>query len=207
MSRNIKTVILLSVALLSGVEMLPAAEFDLLGYTSRPYGEKSVIVPDDGSTVLAARAGVNLRDGFLWTVSSGITTRFPRTDIASWPLGMSRDGQKLVGAEGGTPYNAPATYTYDASADGSIVVGYQSFGYPSGEAFRTGGGGPTNYLGDIPGGYDSSVGTAVSADGNTVVGFSSNSVWAAPFRWTASDGMVALGALPGSVDLRMATSW
>src|SRR5262249_34746522 len=52
-------------------------------------------------------------------------------------------------------------------------------------------------LGVAPG-FQGSNALAVSADGNTVVGFCTNTVGNhIPFRWTASTGMVALGDIPG----------
>ena len=58
-------------------------------------------------------------------------------------------------------------------------------------------------LGDLPGGSFFSTAQDVSADGLVVVGFSSSDFSAATaaqaeaFRWTADEGMVGLGDLPG----------
>jgi probable HAF family extracellular repeat protein len=50
-------------------------------------------------------------------------------------------------------------------------------------------------LGDLPGGDFFNIAEAVSADGSTVVGFSSSTFNNEAFRWTASSGMVGLGGL------------
>jgi probable HAF family extracellular repeat protein len=58
-------------------------------------------------------------------------------------------------------------------------------------------------LGDLAGGKDDSLATAVSADGATVVGFAGSAAangiggWEA-FRWTEAAGIVPLGDLPGA---------
>lgn len=54
-------------------------------------------------------------------------------------------------------------------------------------------------LGDLPGGNFSSWATAVSADGQVVVGHGTGTLSAdgQAFRWTAAGGMVGLGTLPG----------
>ena len=56
-------------------------------------------------------------------------------------------------------------------------------------------------LGDLPGGRVASFANAVSADGSVVVGHSSSALALGSayeaFRWTAADGMIGLGDLPG----------
>ena len=52
-------------------------------------------------------------------------------------------------------------------------------------------------LGDLPGGNYFSVATCVSADGKFVAGYSLSTNGYQAFRWTATNGMVALGDLPG----------
>jgi probable HAF family extracellular repeat protein len=53
-------------------------------------------------------------------------------------------------------------------------------------------------LGDLPGGTFESRAYGVSADGNTVVGYS-DSGSAEAFRWTAASGIHGLGFLPVSI--------
>ena len=52
-------------------------------------------------------------------------------------------------------------------------------------------------LGDLPGGFTSSMANGVSADGSVVVGNSHSASGNEAFRWTESGGMVGLGDLPG----------
>src|SRR5678815_4825767 len=95
---------------------------------------------------------------------------------------------------GGT-FNSRA---WGVSADGSIIVG-ESSSADSGanvEAFRWTSSGMTG-LGDLSGGAFHSVAYAISSDGNVIAGYSvPASGYHAAFRWTATNGMTALGALP-----------
>jgi probable HAF family extracellular repeat protein len=52
-------------------------------------------------------------------------------------------------------------------------------------------------LGDFPGGPPDSVAYGVSADGAVVSGFGTAALGTQAFRWTAVDGLIALGDLPG----------
>ena len=52
-------------------------------------------------------------------------------------------------------------------------------------------------IGDLPGGEFFSQATAISADGNVLVGESDSGAGRQAFTWNATDGMLALGALPG----------
>lgn len=54
-------------------------------------------------------------------------------------------------------------------------------------------------LGDLPGGAFDSRAHNISADGKTVVGFSSSSSGTEAFAWTAEDGIYGLGDLPGGL--------
>jgi probable HAF family extracellular repeat protein len=53
------------------------------------------------------------------------------------------------------------------------------------------------WLGDFPGGSLDSVAYGVSADGSVVSGFGTAVLGIQAFRWTAADGLTALGDLPG----------
>jgi ELWxxDGT repeat protein len=52
-------------------------------------------------------------------------------------------------------------------------------------------------LGDLPGGSFASFGSAISADGNVIVGYGSTASTTEPFRWTPSTGLVGLGLPEG----------
>jgi len=87
------------------------------------------------------------------------------------------------------------------SADGGVVVG-QSRSASGFEAFLWTPEGGMIGLGELPGGSFRSEAEAVSADGSVVVGSSISGVSGRSgiyeaFRWTAEDGMIGLGDLPG----------
>jgi probable HAF family extracellular repeat protein len=80
-----------------------------------------------------------------------------------------------------------------ASADGSVIVGYDYLvGQLSEEAFRWTAESGMVGLGTLPGTFKS-VAYGVSSDGSVIVGDSHFEA----FRWTAQEGMVGLGFLPG----------
>jgi len=108
------------------------------------------------------------------------------------------------GFESKVPQQIPVAY--DASANGSIVVGGSGHPYnPPGNAgnaevaFRwTVGDSNLEMLGFLPG-YDESWARGVSADGSVVVGFNGGytDTLTEAFRWTSATDMVSLGDLPG----------
>jgi probable HAF family extracellular repeat protein len=73
----------------------------------------------------------------------------------------------------------------------AITVGVMPVVSADAQAFFSG-------LGDLPGGHFESAANDVSTDGQTVVGWSVSRFGKEAFRWTASTGMVGLGALPGA---------
>ncbi|HYE96561.1 MAG TPA: T9SS type A sorting domain-containing protein [Rubricoccaceae bacterium] len=103
---------------------------------------------------------------------------------------------------------APLTAT-DLSGDGQVLVGSAVVTPGQGlEAYRKAGG-VLMGLGDLPGGDDFSVASAVSPDGGVVVGWSASAASGSlneAFRWTQATGMVALGDLPGGLFLSEAHS-
>ena len=72
------------------------------------------------------------------------------------------------------------------------------------EAFRWTSGGMG--LGDLAGGDFISQGSAVSADGSVIVGFTTGTSGRQAFRWTTESGIVGLGDLPGGVFSSEATA-
>jgi len=96
---------------------------------------------------------------------------------------------------GDLPGGAIASWAYDVSADGSVVVGISATDGTGREAFRWTAAGGMVGIGHLPGGEIFSRAEGVSADGSIVVGFSAGEA----FRWTAAGGMVGLGGLPGGI--------
>src|SRR5262245_43726315 len=94
-----------------------AVTFEILGKADRPSGEKSVLVSDDGATVLSAKVGGNQFGAFTWRYPDGIITQVSRE--SNWyPWGISGDGTKIVG------YQYPSNIAIlDASYDGSVQAG------------------------------------------------------------------------------------
>src|SRR5262245_2164920 len=99
---------------------------------------------------------------------------------------------------GDLPGGPVASMAWDASADGSVIVGGSNTAAGM-EAFRWTSTGGMVGLGLPPGGSLSQA-LGVSGDGSVIAG---NSINAAgkneAFRWTPSGGIVGLGDLPGGV--------
>ncbi len=139
-------------------------------------------VTDDGRTVVGEAEGTNGSVPFRWTLDSR----------------MARLGSLSVSRNG--PGNA-----FAVTPDGSVIVGESQSRGGASEAFRWTAGTGMVGLGDLHGGFFSSTGHSVSADGLTVVGFSSSALGNEAFLWrgppaAAVDGqgvMIGLGELPG----------
>ena len=159
---------------------------------SGTHGSTARAVSDDGAVVAGESEGTfQWREAFRWTQGTGMVglgyLGLP-SQGSSFALGISGDGSVIVGT---SPYSGDSEFRWteengmvglgagsiqspDASYDGSVIVGYGSFGASSGsnEAFRwTEKSGPVG-LGDLPGGGFRSQAYAVSADGSIVVGSS-----------------------------------
>ncbi|WP_124088746.1 autotransporter domain-containing protein [Pseudogemmobacter humi] len=120
--------------------------------------------------------------GFVWSDDSGVR-----------PVG-ERDPD--------APLNASQYYTArDISADGSVIVGKAAPGVSGGDygqrAYRWTEAGGFEPLGSIEGNTNPfSEATAVSGDGNVIVGYV-GATGGEAFRWTAAGGMESLGWLEG----------
>jgi probable HAF family extracellular repeat protein len=124
-------------------------------------------------TVVVGQSGL-LNKAFRWTAASGML-----------PLG---------GPVGETVFTSSAS---DVSAAGTVIVGSITTSLaPLPQAFRRTNESGVIRLGGLEGTNRSSA-HAVSADGSTVVGGSDSNPGRQAFRWTAQNGMVGLGDLPG----------
>jgi probable HAF family extracellular repeat protein len=101
----------------------------------------------------------------------------------------------------GVPPGSYASIPWDISADGSTVVGYVDLYVDpvEREAFAWTREGGMMGLGDLPGGRFNSEARAVSADGETVVGWGHESDRHQAFIWTREGGMTGMGDLPGGL--------
>src|SRR5262249_48173138 len=127
----------------------------------------------------------------------GIDVTPGQPDESADGVGISSDGSTVVGLYYGVgmtwrPPALPAMlasnagFARDASADGSRVVGDLQVPFSGDHAVRWRNG----QVDDLVAG----TGTAISADGDVVVGYTAGSE---AFRWTPGSGAVGLGTLPG----------
>lgn len=195
----------------------------------------AMAVSADGSVIVGdydepdENSGTGYRtQPFRWTQAGGMVALPGMPADSMWvsAYDISADGSVLVGVAYGIAYRWTAEtgavdlggldgYTSNqakgVSADGQVVAGGSSTGNSPREAWRwTVSDGPEG-LGDLEGGSFHSVPTAISADGSTIVGFGhvedpqEGGSWPEAFRWTAKEGMVGLGDLPGGPYLSIAT--
>jgi hypothetical protein len=173
----------------------------------------------DGQVIVGNRFDPRaVQEAFRWTASGGLVgLGFPSPahvgdfDSSSAQV-ISADGETVFGdSSSSSPFRwtagdgmSPFPLGVQAmSADGSVLVGTRiTIGFNS-EAFRwtetTGAIG----LGDLPGGDNQSLGMAVSANGEVVVGQSAGPESSEAFRWTSQGGIHSLGDMPGGdVDSR-----
>ncbi|MFM9996918.1 MAG: PEP-CTERM sorting domain-containing protein [Phycisphaerales bacterium] len=180
----------------------------------------------DGSVIVGSEPGPNGREGFRWTQATGMVGLGNIGGVpnsAAYALSCSIDGSVVVG-RGDYTYNASGIATAEAfrwtqatgmvglghlatsglqygwandcSADGSVVVGYESTdnGF---EGFRWTQGTGMVPLGDLPGGAVDSAAVGCSADGNTIVGWGWSNDRYEPAVWKQGTGWTSLGVLPG----------
>ncbi|MGD8454473.1 MAG: PEP-CTERM sorting domain-containing protein [Phycisphaerae bacterium] len=184
-------------------------------------------VSGDGQTLVGCANSGSLYHGFRWTEAEGMVSlgHLPGGAISTaW--NASADGSVIVGiADTGSmldlhgfrwtadtgmvalPSLPGGLDTYSdasgVSADGAIIVGSSSS--VQGTRACRWVDGDVSDLGLLPGGNttDGSFADNISADGSVIVGASSSASTAAgyyeTFRWTADDGMVGLGDLPGGI--------
>ena len=183
-------------------------------------------VSADGSVVVGyGFSAGGVIEAFRWTEADGMQGlgALPGV-VGSIARGVSADGSVIVGESGGEAFrwtavggmqglgslvgaSQPGSAAYDVSADGSVVIGWSRYASNVGQrAFRwTTTGGMVALLDDtLP---NASIARAVSADGSTIVGDTQTFIVVPErrfqdeaFRWTAGDGLEALGFLPGSTD-------
>jgi probable HAF family extracellular repeat protein len=141
-------------------------------------------VSADGTVVVGSGVSAAGSEGFRWTASGGLV------ELGDLPGGESSSAASAV------------------SADGAVVVGHgeSASSTPNSEAFRFTAGEGMIGLGDLAGGSFLSGANDASADGSVIVGFAqagvTDPIMLHPdkaFRWTAAEGLVPLGNLPGGI--------
>jgi probable HAF family extracellular repeat protein len=147
--------------------------------------------------------------------------------IHSEALGVSADGAVVVGDSifgdafqtqafrwtdaggmiglGDLPGGDVFSAANDASADGSVIVGFGTTADGQ-EAFRWTATGGMAGIGDLPGGAFASTALGVSYDGSVVIGTASGADGDAAFIWDAAHGMLPLEDVLGAAGLDL-TGW
>jgi probable HAF family extracellular repeat protein len=211
-------------------------DFGMTGLGDLPgdiFGSHAVGVSASGDVVAGSGRSSSVFDTFLWTPSTGMTSiNSPVSGpFASHPNVISANGNAIVGhtTAGNQAFRwtsttgtvlltesfTSQTFAYGVSGDGAVVVGGALVGAVE-EAFRwTQEQGVVRLgerIGETSGGNFFSRATAVSSDGNVVVGFANSDrpsvfPYKEAFRWTAEGGMVGLGgAASNSSSMALAVS-
>ena len=187
-----------------------------------PYGDLMVAygVSGDGSVIVGSIAQATNNQAFRWTGSTGVVPLgYLPGQWSSSAEAVSSDGNTVVGYSQGTRSGNAFIWTtsggmanvnpalaqsaaYAVSDDGKTIVGTVSSG-----PFRwTSAGGVTRF------GAGSDLVAGISGDGSTVVGCrvyvsyvgGSYQVTQQAYSWNASQGMVFLGYLPGTLQMSCA---
>ena len=185
----------------------------LPGDTTSSSYSNAYAISADGSVVV----GESSHKAFRWTSSTGIgalDTDSGSQSTISLASSVSANGQYAAGYIANppsTPHQAAAwvpgptllgdipggqfySDAYGISNDGRVVgVGWGPAGF---EAF-TSEDGVTTGLGYLEGGNGNSAATAITPDGQTIVGHSDSPLGLQAYRWTEQEGMVGLGDLSG----------
>jgi probable HAF family extracellular repeat protein len=198
--------------------------FTALGdLTGSSLDSQSIGISNNGNFVVGgARSSNGPSEAFRWNSSGMIGLGdFPGGFFQSIANGVSSDGSVVVGLgdsagrqnafrwvsgtgmvnlgylPGGGSILFSSSVATGVSGNGNVVVGNSSSNNAgaNNEAFRWTSSGMAG-LGDLPGGIFRSSASAVSNDGNIIVGYGTSSSGQEAFRW-ASSGMVGLGDLAG----------
>lgn len=135
----------------------------------------------DGSTIVGGRNTVNGHDAFKWTVDGGMEGigLLSSTSTYAEANAISSDGNVIVGYGDIHPPDSPFNFNTEI------------FSWTSSTGMSV----PVN----LPQGYRNRQASCVSYDGSVIAGtvqWFPNSDYEA-FRWTADQGMVSIGELPG----------
>ncbi|MDM8008123.1 MAG: PEP-CTERM sorting domain-containing protein [Phycisphaerae bacterium] len=226
LQRRARRVGVMVIAAVVGVLLLSAASVraadipSFQGLGRLPNGELAMeprSVSSNGDFVVGQTSGGN---SFRWSTSDGFVLLGDsgHTSINTYAEGVSADGGVVVGSvtsagkqdafrwtpQQGTEFleslsDGGGSTAAGLSADGRVVVGTSYSSSGAGQAFRYTPESGRQTIGSLPGWESGGAGLAVSADGSTGVGFSSNGDDRQAFRWTETTGTIGLGWLPTSV--------
>jgi uncharacterized membrane protein len=193
-----RTIPALTAALVSARCLVGQVTFELLPPVPGADRWWAAAVSADGSAIAGGSyvSATRLFSAVRWT-AQGIDVSPGQPDESVDGVGISGDGSTVVGLYSGVgmawrpptlpvPFASSAGFARDASFDGMLAVGDIQVPFQDGHAVRW----HANQMDDVGAG----TGTAISADGEVVVGYTSGSE---AFRWTAASGLLPLGALPG----------
>lgn len=191
-------------------------------FPGSPWGGNAYDVSADGSTVVGFSGVPGTNGSFVHRTGSDNVDYIPFSGAVAPANAVSYDGSVFAGGISGSPVSAyrldsngftnlgslnTAIGAADArgiSADGAVVVGHSQHKTNRGQAFQWTEATGMQGLGFLPDArVDSSYATAVSADGNVIVGSGSSGrplVLDEAFVWTAGTGMVGLGVVDQPVD-------
>lgn len=175
-------------------------------------GSRPLVAPDGAAAAfvscrrVASDTGLARCDTLRWT-SAGDSAR--HRGVAA--VGMSDDGATLLVDAGSglqllrgvdPPIPLPTDFVVGSALlarDGALVAALSTEGgLVSLVRWRETGG--TEVLGVLGGGAaENGRVTGMTPDGSTIIGYTSSGDVDVPFRWTAQDGVLDLGSLPGSV--------
>ena len=177
-------------------------------------------ISGDGSVAVGYSSSSNGPRPFRWDTARG-TLRYIDGGIEAnggRAQNVNADGSVIVGASSsnqafrwaaktgmrtlGTLEGAVKSFAHGVSADGSIIVGVSETSLDVQRAFRWSADTGVMTALDMPANALSSFARDVSLDGKVVVGEYSTNTAMHAFRWTATDGAIDIGKLPGSSEAR-----
>ncbi len=157
-----------------------------------PFFSEARAISADGLTVVGFGHSASGFEAFRWWRMDPMVGLgdLPGGDFYSVANAVSADGSVVVGQEG-VPSSEALPSPWSELTDGS---GAHAFRWTEAEGMVS--------LGSLPGGECESVAMGVSADGSIIVGKAMSVAGrtgppTVAFRWTAAEGMVGLGDLPG----------
>ncbi|MFN0137682.1 MAG: PEP-CTERM sorting domain-containing protein [Phycisphaerae bacterium] len=219
--------ILVAIGLVGSQTGFAGSTFQGLGFLpANPVDSQAFGVSSDGAAVVGRSLLGGSQKPFRWTSGTGIV------DLGDLPGGnnigeanrVSANGSVVVGfSSPGPALNDREAFRWTSSGgmmglgflqpdrrdsratgvsnDGAVVTG-AALTSQGGRAFRWSASTGMASLGTLTGSFNS-VGTDVSGDGSSIVGFSDSEA----FRWTAGGGLIGLGFISGgSVSAATATS-